>query len=106
MIKRIFSIILLSYSCSSWAIDCHGLKVVEFQAQSNNLLVKVKSVSEGWEVWKNLGVYSNANIGAYQSNVQQALATENLIMLRFPEGHVCGETNYVTVASAVRIFAN
>lgn len=98
--KYLLCIIFL-ISGSAVAGDCHYTKVMSIQAQTGNVLIRVTDGTLA--PWKNLGSYSSAGLNSYQSIAQQALATGAPIILRFPDGHECGVTDYGTVPSMIRI---
>ncbi|MFC5080996.1 hypothetical protein VTH8203_01580 [Vibrio thalassae] len=101
--KKILLMILASLMASqSYAVDCGPVEIKAIQSQKEDVLVLIKG--NGLEAWKSLGLHSQQSTSSFQSIAQQALATRVSVILRFPDGENCGETDYSTSAQAIRIY--
>lgn len=99
--KKSFIFLFFFLPVSVFGVDCGGLKVKAVQSQKANVLIQVSG--QGGTYWKNLGSHGSDSIKSYQSIAQQALATGDSIVLRFPSGYDCNTTDYGTVPDMIRI---
>ena len=100
---RILLILILSMgSITASAVDCGPYYVAAIQAQSSNVLIAIDV--DGNRIWKNLGSHTSEATKSFQSIAQQTLAANSTVMMRFPDGHECEESEFTTVPSVIRIY--
>lgn len=98
------NVVFADNSIGNWARDCGPATVEAIQAQKGEVLVSIKSTGEeGWTVWKSIGKTTDIFIDSYQSLVQQAMAQNKQVLIRFPIEENCSETNYSSSPLMVRV---
>lgn len=103
-IRRWLLLALLPLTVSAHAIDCGPYKVVAIQAQTTDVLVLLRSATgQGGDFWKSLGLWSSSSTRPYLAIVQQALATDRWISLRYADPYICSATDYSTQPHMVRL---
>ncbi|MFA0813954.1 hypothetical protein [Microbulbifer epialgicus] len=103
MKQLISTVALLLLASESYAtVDCGPLKVTAIQVQKADVLVQVQG--ESWETWKSLGLHSESSTSSFQSVAQQAMATGDSVILRFPDGYDCMISDYTQSAQMIRIY--
>lgn len=83
------------------AIDCGPYKVVSVQAESGGVLVYLTDQSTGF--WKTLGGWSTPSTKPYLAVMQQAIAMDRPVLLRYADGYSCTATDYATQPSMIRM---
>ncbi|TQV74919.1 hypothetical protein FLL45_08135 [Aliikangiella marina] len=101
--KKLITTFLICFSFSAYAgKDCHYDKVVAIQAQKGSVLFQL--VKDNQSIWKVMGEYNAPYLQSYQSVTQQAMASGEKIVVRYPEGHDCLANNFSTVPDMIRIY--
>lgn len=93
---------MVAISTTAQAKDCSFTEVKAVQVEKTGALVLLKT-STGSEHWKKITNNTGSFMNAYLSVVQQALATNKSLVLRYPNGYECNKTDYGTIPDMIRI---
>ncbi|MFB1076814.1 hypothetical protein [Photobacterium damselae] len=111
--------------------DCGPLNVVAVQAEHDDVLIQLENETDGWQVWKRIGVTqddsvydgliprqsrsqeadiegnltfnTSSHIMQFQSLAEKALLNDKQVIVRFEGDEVCHTDNYNSNAVMIRL---